>query len=215
MSDPDITLYHCPAACSQVAVCALEMAGLPYRLELINLFAGEHKSSDYATINPMAKVPYMLIDGMGLAENVAILSYLGELRPASGIFPRPCSARTRADVISGMAFCSGTLHPIVRGMFNPARLTTGETQGVRDMAMSLGQKAFGFVEQRLGQSGWWLGEPTIVDVYLNWARSVAVKGGFDCSPLPHLAGLPGRLEQIPAFVAMMRQEAESSVRLGL
>lgn len=215
MSDPDIILYHCPSACSQVAVCALEMTGLPFRLELINLFSGEHKSGDYAAINPMAKVPYMLIDGVGLAENVAILFYLGELRPESGIFPKHPSARTRADVISGMSFCSGTLHPIVRGMFNPARLTTGDTQGVRDMAMSLGQKAFAFAEERLGQSGWWLGEPTIVDVYLNWARSVAVKGGFDFSHLPHLAGLPGRLEQIPAFVAMMQQEAASDARLGL
>jgi glutathione S-transferase len=70
------------------------------------------------------------------------------------------------------------------------------------MAMTLGKKSFGYANERLQQKGWWLGEPSIVDVYLNWALSVATKGGFDTSSFPHLAALPERLKQLPAFIAM-------------
>ncbi len=215
MSDPDIILYHCPAACSQVTVCALEMTGLKYKLELVNLYAGEHKTGAYEAVNRMAKVPYMLIDGVGLGENMGILTYLAALRPDCGIFPAIVSPRDRAEVISGLSFCSSTLHPIVRGMINPARLTAGETEGVREMAMSLGTKTFSVAEERLQRQDWWLGEPCIIDVYLNWAWSVALKGGFDCTPFPRLTELPQRLQQLPAFVAMLKEEEESSEKLGL
>lgn len=215
MKNPEITLYHCPGACSQVTVCALEMSGLPYRLELLNLFAGEHLMSDFAAVTKMAKVPYMLIDGQGLGENVAILSYIAELRPASGVFPATTSPRTRADALSGLSFCSGTLHPIVRGMFNPQRMTTGDTAGVQNMAATLGKKAFSFAEERLEQSGWWLGVPSIVDVYLNWALSVAIRAKFNLSSFPRLKELPERLTQVPAFVAMQKEEEASRAELGL
>lgn len=214
MSQPEITLYHCPGACSQVAVCALEMAGLDYKLELVNLGQGAQLSAEYGAINKMGKVPYLVVDGEGLGENLAILSYLAELRPEAGIFPKNASARMRAEALSGMSFCSGTLHPIVRGMFNPGRMTTGDTAGVIEKAKELGKKSFGFAEARLAKKGWWLGEPSIVDVYLNWAWSVAVRGGFDTEPYPNLSGLRDKLTQLPAFVTMLDEEADSLAKLA-
>jgi len=213
-TDPELILYHFPGACSQVAVCALEMTGLPYRLELVDLPGGQQNTAEYTALNSLAKVPYLLVDGVGLSENMAILTYLAALRPDSGVFPVPSSPRDRAEVVSGLSFCSATLHPIVRGMLNPARLTSGDTEGVRDMAMTLGRKAFGHAEARLVKRGWWLGEPCIVDVYLNWARSVATRGGFDFAGYPQLSALPQRLRQIPGFIAMLREEEASTAKLA-
>ena len=68
-----------------------------------------------------------------------------------------------------MSFCGGTLHPIVRGLANPARLTTGDGDGVREQSRYLATKSFGYAERRLAERGWWLGTVSIVDVYLNWA----------------------------------------------
>ena len=215
MTEPDIVLYHCPGACSQVTVCALEMARLPYRLELINLITGQQLSSEYASVYTLGKVPYLVADGVGLAENIAILSFLADLRPAAGIFPSPTTPRTRADALSGISFCSGTLHPIVRGMANPQRIATGDTSGVRDMAMTLGKKAFAYADERLRRNGWWLGELSIVDVYLSWALTVATRAQFDPAPFPDLAQLPNRLKQSPAFVAMLEEETASKIKLGL
>lgn len=214
MTDPSITLYHCPAACSQVTVCALEWAGLPYRLELVDVVAGAQLSDGYAAVTRMAKVPYMLIDGDGLGENVALISLIADIRPDAGLLPPATDLRARAEALSGLSFCSGTLHPIVRGLVNPQRVTAGDTAGVRAMSAALANKSFAFAEDRLARTGWWLGAPSIVDVYLNWALSVALRAQFNLTAFPQLASLPVRLETVPAFVAMQQEEAVSRAKLG-
>lgn len=215
MITPKLTLYHAPGACSQVSRCALEEAGLPYELELLNFGAGDQKRPEFLVISPLGKVPTLVIDGAPLTENAAILVYIASLRPAAGLFPPSFDPRAIAEAQGGLSFCGGTLHPIVRGIFNPGRLTTGDIDGVRARATELGIKAFGEAERRLAERGWWLGTWSIVDVYLNWAFSVASAGGFDTAPYPHLTGLKERLMARPAFARMMAGEAEARETLGL
>lgn len=215
MTDPDLVLYHCPGACSQVTVCALEMTKLPYRIELVNVFSGEHLKGDFAALTKLSKVPYLIIDGVGLRENVAILTYLADLRPDGGIFPAPTTIRARAEALSGLSFCSSTLHPILRGMLNPKRLTTGDTEGVRDMARSLGEKSFGYANERLKKQDWWLDQPSIVDIYLNWAWSGVVRAGLDPTPFPRLIRLQERLRELPSFKATLEMEPAFRAKLGL
>lgn len=203
MPQPELTLYHFPGACSQVALCALEEAGLDYRLEVVDLHAGQQNTPDYLAVNPLGKVPYLLIDGVGLGENAAILSYIAALRPEAHLLPSPTDARQWAEGVGGMSFCGGTLHPAVRGIANPIRLTTGDIEGVRERATELAIKAFKQANKRIGERGWWLGNWSIVDVYLHWAFEVATNRGFDAAPFPHLSALTGRLMERPSFARMM------------
>ena len=113
---PQLTLYHFPNACSQVAVCALEAAGLTYELKLVNLAAGEQNGDAYKAINPLGKVPLLVIDGHPLTENAAILTYIAALRPDAGLFPASQDPLARAQAVGGMSFCGCTLHPIIRGI---------------------------------------------------------------------------------------------------
>ena len=215
MSQPELVLYHFPGACSQVAVCALELAQFEYRLELVNLAAGEQATPGYLTVNPLGKVPLLTIDGEALSENAAILTFVAALRPDAGIFPANGDARMRAEAVGGMSFCGGTLHPIVRGLANPQRLTTGEGAPVREKSTELANKTFKQAEQRLASRGWWLGEWSIVDVYLNWAFGVARRAGFDTAPFPLLDGLAARLGEQPAFARMQEIDAQARANLGL
>ncbi len=198
-TQPDLKLFHFPGACSQVALFALEEAGLNYELEVVDLHSGQQNTPEYLAVNPLSKVPYLLIDGDGLAENAAILTYISLLRPEAGLLPDPHDARQWAEAVGGMSFCGGTLHPIARGILNPQRLTTGDTAGVREMATMLANKAFKQAEYRIASKGWWLGDWSIVDVYLHWAFGVACNGGFDSSPFPQLVALTERLSERPAF----------------
>jgi glutathione S-transferase len=213
VSQPELVLYHFPGACSQVAVCALELAGLDYRVELVNLAAGEQGKPEYLAVNPLGKVPLLLIDGIPLSENAAILTYIAALRPAAGLFPGDSDARMRAEAVGGMSFCGGTLHPIVRGLANPGRLTTGDGEPVREKSTELANKSFKQAEQRLAARGWWLGDWSIVDVYLNWAFGVARNAGFDTTRFPELDRLRERLSERPAFERMLEIEAQSRTRL--
>ena len=212
-SQPELTLYHFPNACSQVAVCALEAAGLEYGIELVDLAGGEQNGAAYKAINPLGKVPLLLIDGQPLTENVAILTYIAGLRPDAGLLPVAQDPLVHAQAIGGMAFCGGTLHPIIRGMANPQRMTTGEGGPVREKSIELADKSYQQAEARLAANGWWLGAWSIIDVYLNWTLSVALNAGYDVGKFPNLLALPERLTTIPAFVRM--QEVNSAGRAAL
>jgi glutathione S-transferase len=216
MTQPTLKLFHFPGACSRVAVCALEMAKLTYELELVNLAKGEQGEPHYKDISPLGKVPALMIDGEIILENGAILTFIDELRPEAGTLPADRSARMRAEAVGGMSFCGGTLHPLMRGLANPQRLTAGDGEPVREKSRELAKKSFAYAEQRLASKEWWLGELSIVDVYLDWAFSIARKFGFDISAYPILHALEGRLMgESEAYRNMQDEERRSSLKLGL
>ena len=215
MADPDLELFHFPGACSRVSVCALEWAELPYRLTLVNLAASEQTGSAYKAVSAMGKVPALMLDGAPLLENAAILTFIHALRPDAGLLPNDGDARARAEGAGGLSFCGGTLHPIVRGLANPARMTTGAGEPVRERSRELAAKAFGYAEARLRERGWWLGSVSIVDVYLDWAFSVARGAGYDMEAFPLVAGLEEKLAAIPAYRRMRAEERRSREALGL
>lgn len=216
MTTPHLTLCHFPGACSRVSLCALEMAGLPYELKLINVAKGEQTSADYMAVSALGKVPALIVDGEPLLENSAIITFAHALRPEAGIFPLGADPLTQAEAVGGLSFCSGALHPLVRGVVNPQRITTGDGEPVRERSRELVGKAFAYAEARIAQRGWWLGEISIVDVYLDWAFWVVRKGAFDPEPYPNLIAMADRLRAaLPAYEHMLAVEVRSSAELGL
>ena len=215
MTQPSLTLYHFPGACSRVTVCALEMAGLDYELKLINLSVGEQTGDAYGAISPLGKVPLMIVDGAPLAENAALLTLIDGLRPDAGVFPAARTPLDRAQAIGGLSFCGGTLHPQIRGLANPQRITTGDGEPVREKSRELVKKSFGYADRRLAERGWWLGERSIVDVYLDWAFDVARRAKIDTVDFPQLDALSTRLLELPGYARMVEVERESRTELGL
>ena len=210
MTTPELILYHFPGACSRVSVCALEMAELPYTLRLVNIAAGEQAAPAYRAVSALGKVPALLVDGEPLLESSAILTLINALSPDASIFPDDGSPRLRAEGVGGMSFCGGTLHPLVRGILNPGRVTTGDGEGVRERSRELAAKALAYAETRIAERGWWLGAVSIVDVYLDWAFGVARKGRFDVAAYPELIRLEERLTaDLPAYGRMLAIEARS------
>src|ERR1700732_2470728 len=74
-----LTLYFAPGACSLAAHIVLEESGQKYEKQLVDLANGEQRSEPYLKINPQGRVPALRLDnGEPLAENTAILPYLGK-----------------------------------------------------------------------------------------------------------------------------------------
>ncbi len=85
--------------CRPIVMFAAE-AGLPLDLEVVNVFAGEHKSDRYTAVNPNQLIPVLEEpDGFRLMESSAILKYLAD---KAGHRAWPTDARARAAVNSRM-----------------------------------------------------------------------------------------------------------------
>jgi glutathione S-transferase len=211
---PTLRLHHFPGACSRVAICALEQAGLVYDIVLVDLAKGAQTSPEHLRISPLGKVPALEIDGRPLTENAAILTYVHLLRPGAGLFPVDDDPVIRAEAVGGMSFCGGTLHPQIRGLANPQRVTAGDGDPVRQRSRELLAKSLHYADARLRERGWWLGQQSIVDVYLDWAVSVAVNAGYDLTPHSALVALPERLLANAAYAHMIEGEARLRSRLN-
>ncbi len=160
-------------------------------------------------------MPAFVADGAVITENPAILAYIDALRPEAGILPARDTPLIVAEIQRGFSLCSGTLHPIVRGLANPVRFTTGDVGPVRERAQELAAASFGYAAARIGERGWWLGDWSIIDVYLVWCFFVACHAGFDGAAMPALQDHQARALERETFAAVFKDDMARRASMGL
>jgi glutathione S-transferase len=100
-------LYGCPNSRSLRAAWALEEAAAEYEYVPVDLFKGAARTPEFLALNPAGKVP-VLVDGeLTLTESGAIIDYVGNRFPASGLVPRDAAAR--ANCLRWMFFAQTEL----------------------------------------------------------------------------------------------------------
>lgn len=92
-----LKVYGMANSRSMRVVWALEEIGADYEYVKVDLFKGEGRSPSYLAINPAGKVPALVDGDFTLTESVAILNYLGEKFPASGLVPAFGRLRERGE----------------------------------------------------------------------------------------------------------------------
>lgn len=90
-----LTVFGCCNTRSLRVTWALEEAGADYRYVRVELMKGEGRRPPFADINPAGKVPALADADLVLTESAAIVSYVGDRLPASGLTPE-CGSRQRA-----------------------------------------------------------------------------------------------------------------------
>ena len=82
-------LYFSPGACSLSPHIALREAGLGFDLEQVDLGTKKTKAgADFTQVNPKGMVPVLrLDDGAYLTEGPAIVQYIADKAPATGLAP--------------------------------------------------------------------------------------------------------------------------------
>ncbi|AOF92259.1 glutathione binding-like protein [Sinorhizobium sp. RAC02] len=198
-------LYFKPGACSLSIRIVLMELDLPFESVEVDTKAGKTiNGADYCTINPKGYVPALQIEpGIVLTENPAILQYLADLRPQSGLAP---SAGTleRSRLQEWLNFTSSELHKAFGPWFSGRAFVEGEQfRAETNLARRIDDVERGLSDGRrfvLGQTF------TVADAYLfvvlNWTGFI----GFDLARWPKVAAYVARVAQRPVVRAALIAE---------
>jgi maleylacetoacetate isomerase len=89
---------------------ALNLKGLAYEAEFVNLPKGEHRDARFAELNRQALLPSLEDKGARLNQSLAIMEYLEETRPAPALLPKDPLGRARVRSLSLLVACE--IHPL-------------------------------------------------------------------------------------------------------
>jgi glutathione S-transferase len=155
-------LYYSPGACSLSPHIALRETGLAFTLEKTDLKTKKTAAgADYWSINSKGAVPALqLDDGRVLTEGPAIVQYIADQKPDSGLAPR-WGTFERYRLMEMLNYVGTELH----GGFHPL-FTPGSPPEVKAAAVeNLGRK-FNWLSKHLG-GPYALGDTfTVADTYL-------------------------------------------------
>jgi maleylacetoacetate isomerase len=181
---------------------ALNMIGIDYSIEPVNLLDREHRSAAHLERNPQGLVPTLEIDGRVLTQSLAIIEYLDETRRA-GLLPSDAPGRQRVRALA--AAIAMEIHPVCNlSVVTHVMELTGGGDAVRSAWMQkyIGRGLAAF-ERMLenDEAGLFChgDEPGLADICLVPQIYNAERWGADLSACPKLLAVGERCNALKAF----------------
>jgi glutathione S-transferase len=199
-----VKLYYSPGACSLAPHIIAREAGVALDLVKVNLV--NHRTEDgrdFATVNPKNYVPAIeLEDGELLTEAAALVQWLAEKAPESGLLPA-AGTMARYRVQEQLNFIATELHKGFTPLWHKAEVHPSTLE----QAKAKLQTRFAILESRLERTPYLAGETfTVADAYaftiLNWAGMLNV----DLQPYPKLRDYIARVGARPQVQAALQAE---------
>ncbi len=197
-------LYYGPGACSMADHIALEWIGKPYTAERMSKEA--MKSPEYLKLNPAGAVPVLEHEGWVLTQNAAILNYLADSFPESGL-GGDGTPKSRADINRWLAFVNADVHTSFHPLFgSTSYLDDAAAEATKNQARTKLRTLFGHADAQLQGKQWIAGTRSIADPYLfvtlRWAKAMNI----DLSGYDQLAAFAGRMQADPGVAKVMAAE---------
>ena len=211
---PHLKLFVAPPTCARVPTIALEETGAPFETELVRIAANQQNSPEFLKLNPKGKVPTLLIDGVPLTENVAILTWLHNTFPDAALLPATTDPLVSIKQTADLSFFSATVHPTVTRIAMPMKFipdAEASFELVRPKGMEAMVPIMQMTEKRLEDGPWWYGENwSVLDAYLYWVWWRISGVGFPDAGFPNIRRHLELSEQRPAVQRAMQREAENN-----
>jgi len=196
-------LYYSPGACSLSPHIVASEAGLQVDLEQVNL--AEHKTAtgqDYMAVNPKGYVPALrLDDGSILTEGLAIVQYLADQKPASGLAPA-AGTIGRYRLQEWLTFIGTELHKSFSPLFNKA-----SSDDAKNLAKASINRRLAWLDDQLAGRQYLMGGNfTVADAYaftiVNWTNFV----GIELKAYPNLSAYMARVGARPKVQEALKAE---------
>jgi len=197
-------LFYSPGACALSPHIVLLEAGLPFTIEKTDLRTKKTETgSDYYAVNSKGTVPALqLDDGRVLTEGPAIVQYLADQKPDSGLAPR-AGTFERYQLMEILNYITSEVHKGFSPLFNPKISADWKASALSNLG-----KKFDWLSGFLaGGKTFLMGTTfTVADAYLftvlRWSEHV----GVDLGKWPVLTAYRARVAQRPTVQEALKTE---------
>ncbi|MFT4191025.1 MAG: glutathione transferase GstA [Comamonas sp.] len=197
-------LYYAPYTCSLSPHIVLRELGLPFELVKVdNKTKQTADGRDFRTINPKGYVATLeLDDGQVLTEGPAIVQYLADLQPESGLAPA-AGTWARVRLQEWLNFVTSEIHAGSAPLFNAALPEEAQTF-FREKLF----RRFDFLQDTLARQDYLTGASfSVADAYLftvlGWCKFFKI----DLSRWPAIAAYSKTIGKRPAVRQALQVEA--------
>ncbi len=198
----EVVLWDYPKSSASYRVrIALNLSGINYRKETVDLLAKAHLGDAHLARNPQGFVPVLDIDGHRFTQSLAILDYLDTTRDL-GLLPRDPAERARQTALAHAIAVD--LHPVCN-LSVAGFATKGEEPARTNWMRHFIAPRMASFEQMLSafdQDPYCCGQtPTLADVVLMPQMYNAQRWGADIAECTRLNNVARACAQHPAFAA--------------
>jgi glutathione S-transferase len=197
-------LYFSPLACSMATRIALYEAGHEANYLEVDPKTKhvQNDGSDFFAVNPFGLVPTLRTDdGVVLTENAAILQYVAERFPDSGIGAKPGMERSRLQ--QWLCFVGTELH---KGLFVTLLSRTAPTEA-KAYALEKGLSRLDYLDSYLDGREFLLDHFSVADAYLvtviNWTMATPP---IDLAKWPNIKAYYERTRARPSIARALGEE---------
>ena len=196
-------LYYFTGACAlSPHIVALEAGVAVTMVKIDSKTKKTETGEDFLKINSKGAVPALkLDDGRVLTEGPAIVQYLADLKPESGLAPR-AGTFERYQLMEMLNYITSEVHKSFSPLFNPAN-----SAEMKEIFMANLAKKFAWLSEFLSNRTYLVGDAfTAADAYLftvlNWTGFLKI----DLHKWPVLAEYKSRIGHRPKVQEAMRAE---------
>jgi glutathione S-transferase len=195
-------LYYAPGACSLSPHIVSREAGIPLELQKVSTKDKTMEGGgDYWQVNAKGYVPALDIGGgQVLTEGPAIVQYLADQKPESGLAPKPGTI-DRYRVQEWLNFITSEIHKSFSPLFRPT--TPDEYKKISRENLA---KRFDWLDQQLAGKDYLTGKFSVADAYLytvlRWTKPLQI----DMAKWPNLVKYLERVTARPKVQEALKAE---------
>jgi glutathione S-transferase len=182
----------------------LEESGEKYEPKRMDLAKGEQRTDGYLKMNPLGRVPLLQLDnGDPLAENTAILPYLGK---RFNLWPTDPMGEAKA--LSTIGFFASSVHPAHAHVGRPERYTadTSAHPGIKEQGLKTFHGHLKQIDGMLAGRVWFGDKYSVLDPYGFVFYTWGVRRELPMAELKNYTAFKDRMVKRPATQRVLDDE---------